>query len=99
MKIFVDLDDTLFNTKGMDYTNSTPIEERISKINDLYNQGHEITIYTARGSGTGINHFELTKNQLKKFGVKYHYLNIGNKPVFDLLIDDKAISDKEFFND
>jgi len=99
MKIFVDLDDTLFNTKGMDYTNSTPIEDRISKINDLYNQGHEITIYTARGSGTGINHYELTKNQLKEFGVKYHYLNIGNKPVFDLLIDDKAISDKEFFND
>ena len=34
--------------------------------------------------------YSLTKNQLKKWGIKHHYLIMG-KPSFDILIDDKAI--------
>ena len=37
--------------------------------------------------------------QLKKWGVKFHNLSVGEKPVYDLLIDDKALSDKEYFKD
>ena len=98
MIIYVDLDNTLCVTKGIDYEGSEPIVNRINKLNNLYDK-NKIVIYTARGSLTGIDHSELTKSQLKKWGVKYHELNIGKKPVFDLLIDDKAKSDKEFFND
>ena len=33
---------------------------------------------------------------VEKWGVLYHVLNIGEKPDFDILIDDKAKSDTEF---
>ena len=97
MTIYVDLDNTLCKTIGTDYKNAKPYDQRINKINTLF-KTNKIVIYTARGSGSGINYKELTQNQLKSWGVNYHELNIGEKPVFDLLIDDKALSDKEFFN-
>ena len=97
MIIYVDLDNTLCKTNGLSYEKSIPIKERILKINNLY-ISNRIVIYTARGSKTGVDHRDLTEKQLKKWGVKYHELNIGNKPVFDLLIDDRAVSDKEFFS-
>ena len=42
--------------------------------------------------------FELTKQQLDDWGVKYHELIMG-KPHADYFIDDKAWPDKVFFND
>ena len=33
---------------------------------------------------------EITKSQLKKWGCKYHKLDVGNKPDYDLLICDKT---------
>ncbi len=98
-KIFVDLDNTLCNTIGVDYKNSTPKESRIELINKLYEKGNIITIYTARGSGSGKDYKNLTLNQLKTWGIKFHHLSIGEKPVYDLLIDDKAVSDREYFNE
>jgi len=96
MTIFIDLDNTLCITNEMDYENAKPIKKRIDVVNKLYNQ-HSITIYTARGSGSGIDFSELTKKQLSEWGVKYHYLSTGEKPVYDLFIDDKALSDVNFF--
>ena len=64
--------------------------ENIKKINTLYNEGHEITYWTARGSVTKIDWFGVTKNQLKKWGCKYHNLSVGEKPAYDLLICDKT---------
>jgi CMP-N,N'-diacetyllegionaminic acid synthase len=98
MIIYVDFDNTLCITEGVDYANSKPIKERINVINELYKK-HEIVIYTARGSLSKINYEELTLGQLNKWGVSFHKLDIGNKPVFDLLIDDRALSDKHFFDD
>ena len=72
--------------------------DRIKKVNELYNKGNKITIYTARGSVSKIDYRELTISQLKRWGVLYHDLNIGEKPNFDILIDDKAKSDTEFFD-
>jgi len=91
MNIYVDVDNTITETTGMDYQNAKPIYEKISIINDLYNQGHTITYWTARGSVSGINFYELTKSQLEDWGVKYHNFMVG-KPPFDLLIDDKTIN-------
>ena len=98
MNYFFDLDNTLCVTKGLNYHESTPIIDRIKKVNELYNKGNKITIYTARGSVSKIDYRELTQSQLKRWGVLYHDLNIGEKPNFDILIDDKAKSDTEFFD-
>ena len=40
----------------------------------------------------------LTENQLREWGVKYHYLFLG-KPAGDIYIDDKGMQDKIFFNE
>ena len=89
MKIYVDIDNTICNTNGMDYENSKPIIENIKKINKLYEQ-HDITYWTARGSVSKINFYELTKKQLKSWGCKYNELSVGKKPPYDLLICDKT---------
>ncbi len=98
MNYFFDLDNTLCVTEGLNYHESKPIIDRIKKVNELYNKGNKITIYTARGSVSKIDYRELTLSQLKRWGVLYHDLNIGEKPNFDILIDDKAKSDTEFFD-
>ena len=33
---------------------------------------------------------DLTRKQLDEWGCKFHSLELGNKPNFDLLIDDKV---------
>ena len=40
--------------------------------------------------------YDLTVEQLNKWGVKYHDLFLG-KPSGDLYIDDKGVKDVEFF--
>ena len=100
-----DIDNTICYNKDGNYENSVPIEDRIEKINKLYNEGHEINFLTARGMGRSNNNaefaynefYDLTKNQLDKWGVKYHSLFLG-KPAADFYIDDKGISDEDFFN-
>lgn len=94
--IFVDIDNTITKTKGQDYKQAFPIQERIHMINQLYEKGHYITYWTARGTKTGINWYELTKHQLDHWGAKYHELKMG-KPAFDMLIDDKVMESSHFF--
>lgn len=110
MKIFaVDLDDTLCTRpKNLEhlgvekYTYCTPLTDNIEKINDLYTNGNTIIIYTARGMShfdgniflVYSNLYELTKNQLNEWGVKFHHLVLG-KINYDLLIDDKALRIEE----
>ncbi len=96
MIIYVDIDHTIFNTQGMDYENSKPIIDRIEKINKLYDEGHTIVYWTARGSGSGKDWSEVTKEQFKRYGVKHHTLKFG-KPVYDLFIDDKNINSEAYF--
>ena len=65
MNIFVDIDETICNTRrDRDYSKSTPIDEHIQKINKLYDEGHHIVYWTARGSGSGIDWKDLTEKQL-----------------------------------
>ena len=52
-----DLDLTLCFTKGTDYENAIPIVNRIEKVNRLYEAGHIIKIYTARGSKSGLDFY------------------------------------------
>ena len=109
--IAVDIDNTIAHCPGdydpnkdygayttPDYTLCTPIPERIAKINKLFDEGNYILYWTARGTVTGINHWELTNKQLLDWGCKFHKL-IVQKPCFDLFIDDRNINSEEFFKD
>ena len=91
-----DIDGTLFDTPGGDYYASKPKHERIAEVNRLYAEGHTIKLYTARGSETGADWREVTLAQLFGANVYYHELIMG-KPHADIYVDDKGISDMEFF--
>lgn len=89
--MYVDIDETICFYEGeRNYKLAKPIQENIDKINKLYDEGHQITYWTARGSITKINWFDLTKTQLMLWGCKYHRLSTGKKPAYDLLICDKT---------
>lgn len=91
MNIYVDIDETICTSNlSQDYANAVPLEKNIRKINLLYDLGHTITYWTARGSVTGIDWYDVTKSQLNEWGCKYHYLSVGEKPAYDLLICDKT---------
>jgi CMP-N,N'-diacetyllegionaminic acid synthase len=91
MIIYIDIDNTIFDTNTTNYNDSKPNLYLINIANDLYRNGHTITYWTARGSVTGINWYDLTKKQLDESGVLYHELKMG-KPAYDLLIDDKSVN-------
>ncbi len=63
--IYVDIDETICETpEPRNYYNAKPIKENIDKINRLYDDGNTIVYWTARGSRTQINWYDLTKNNL-----------------------------------
>jgi len=87
-----DIDGIIFSVvNNLDYHDSVPIQDTIKLINKIYNEGHYIKLYTARGSLTKIDWIEFTKKQLKRNKVCYHELHFG-KPSADYYIDDKLIS-------
>ena len=90
-----DLDETICNSKELDYSQATPILQRIQKINQLHAQGHTIKLYTARGSMTGIDWSEITRAQLINWGLSFHELHFG-KPFADFYVDDKAVNENDF---
>ena len=100
--IYVDIDNTICTQNEIHYSDAKPIRDNIKIVNDLYDAGNTIVYWTARGTKTGINHRELTEQQFKSWGVKYHELKF-NKPAYDLFIDDKAINSvnnaRYFLND
>jgi len=91
-----DIDGTICTNTNGEYEKARPLNNRIKIINDLFHEGNQIIMFTARGSATNFDWKELTEQQLKDWGVNYHKLIFG-KPEADVFIDDKAISDKLFF--
>ena len=106
----VDIDGTICSpTVGRDYHKAKPWKDRIKVLNKLYDEGNYIIYFTARAMGRFSDQphsiasvsaeaalFDLTKQQLDDWGVKYHELIMG-KPHADLFIDDKGINSDEFF--
>lgn len=91
MNIYVDVDETICFYEGRrHYPDAIPHYENIAKINQLYDEGHNITYWTARGTVTKINWMPTTYKQLKSWGCKFHKLSVGLKPAYDLLICDKT---------
>ena len=90
----IDIDNTISITEGVNYEDAKPNQKIIDYINKLYDEGHRIIIYTARGTTSKINWRKLTEWQLKKWKVKYHELKFG-KIIYDFWIDDRAINPKD----
>lgn len=93
---FFDLDNTLCHTVDSDYKSSVPIIERIIHLNLLKEQGNHITIWTARGSKSGVDYKGLTVKQLNEWNVNYDELLMG-KPDYDIYLDDKSFNIDSYF--
>ena len=92
----VDIDGTICtDTKG-NYDKCKPYTNVIEKINEMYDSGHTILLFTARGTTSGRDLYDFTKHQVESWNLKFHQLILG-KPHFDILIDDKAINNKEWY--
>lgn len=89
MKIFVDIDGTICDSSE-GYSTAKPIQENITKINKLFDEGNTIIYWTARGRNTGKDWSELTAKQLIDWGCKFDQLDVKTKPSYDLILDDKA---------
>ena len=101
MLIMVDIDNTICyyddRVKKGNYQCAMPYKKRIEKVNKLFDEGHTIVYWTARGTMTGTNWFKITIDQLNKWGCKYHELRM-NKPAYDLFIDDKNMESEAYFS-
>jgi len=94
----IDVDGTICTDTQGYYDVVEPLVDRISEFNKLYDEGHEIIYWTARGmtEGNGNVHkayelyYDITRKHLEDWGVKYHELRMG-KPCYDVWIDDKAL--------
>ena len=106
----IDIDGTICSpTVGRDYHKAEPWQDRIKVLNKLYDEGNYIIYFTARAMGRFADQphsvasvkakevlFELTRQQLEEWGVKYNELIMG-KPHADYFIDDKGVKDEDFF--
>ena len=96
--ICFDLDGVLCEQTIGDYENASPNTKMILMLNNLYEEGNRIIIYTSRFMGRNnedvINTYKegynYTYKQLQDWGVKFHDLFLG-KPRYDILIDDKSV--------
>ena len=91
MKVYVDIDETIcFYESERTYPKALPLLENIEKINKLFDDNNTIIYWSARGTVTGIDWYDVNQKQLKDWGCKYHDLILGEKPDYDLLICDKT---------
>lgn len=102
--IIVDFDDTLCLHAGYDKSNINKGEPNlplILKLNELFDRGYSIQIYTARGHISSMTRKEadekyrsIIQEWLQKYGVKYSHLTF-NKPLGIIYIDDKSVRPDE----
>ena len=96
--ICFDLDGVICKTKKKNYFKAKPIKKNIEKINELFNRGYKIIIFTARFMGRSDENRNLAKKkgylktlkQLDNWKIKFHKLHFG-KPSYDLFIDDRNL--------
>lgn len=103
-RIVVDFDDTLSFTKTRDWANAAPNTQLIEKLNDLYDDGWTIDIFTARGSlscstreAADKKYREQITAWLNKHHVKYNSLSF-DKPLATYYIDDKGVTPDDFLD-
>ena len=84
-----DIDGVICHTLGSDYKNSKPNKEAIEKINNLYDKGNKIIIFTARFMGRTDNDYKKAYGKLK---IKRDELFEQNKNHIKLKKIDKLLS-------
>jgi histidinol phosphatase-like enzyme len=97
-KYCFDIDGVICKTIKKKYKFSKPNNKVIKLINNLYDRGHYIIIFTSRFMGRNKENVKLAKKQgynftnaqLRNWGLKFHKLIFG-KPSYDFFIDDKSI--------
>lgn len=90
MVLCFDIDGVICSRTDGAYEKAQPFHSAIQRINRLYDEGHTIKYFTARGGTTGRDWTDFTRKQLEDWGVKYHQLIMG-KPPADYYVDDKSI--------
>lgn len=103
MRYVVDFDNTIAMHVERDWENATPNTPLIEILNKLYDEGHDVSIFTARGTLSCNGDRELAERTyrgqietwLNKHGVKYTMLSF-NKPLADVYVDDKAMTPWDF---
>ena len=103
--VLVDIDETIAYYDPelpRTYDKAMPNKDHIKVINDLFDEGHYICMWTARGGSeaskeAGRCYYDFTEKQLKSWGVRFHELSTGSKgnyikPAADLVLDDKAMT-------
>jgi capsule biosynthesis phosphatase len=102
--LVMDMDGTICEqTWNNTYHLAKPVQDVIDKVNDLYDAGWHVTIYTARGMRTckgDVKEVErrykvITEEWLLKHQVMYHRLVFG-KPPGDLYVDDRGMTPSAF---
>ena len=96
--IMVDIDGTICKQDGdprssddaYSFRTSKPFTQRIEYFNSLYEEGHYLHYWSARGCWDGKDTLEETRAQLDSWGVKYNDVAVF-KPFYDIWIDDKAV--------
>ncbi|MEX3745389.1 MULTISPECIES: acylneuraminate cytidylyltransferase family protein [Lysinibacillus] len=83
--------------EDLDYRFATPNKKMINIINQLYDAGNKIILFTARGYVTKQDWREVTAKQMVDWGLKYHELLFG-KPNADYYVDDKMIHMKDLYS-
>jgi CMP-N,N'-diacetyllegionaminic acid synthase len=87
-----DIDGTICSIeKPENYSNAAPNDAIIKKINQLFNDGNTVYLFTGRH----MNKERVTKEWMERHNVKYHHVFFG-KPVADIYIDDLAVKPEEF---
>jgi hypothetical protein len=95
-KLCFDLDGVICTTFKKRYFTAKPKKKIIKLINELYKK-NTIIVFTARFMGRNKENiykakkmgYKKTYNQLKNWGLKFHYLYFG-KPSYDIFVDDKG---------
>ena len=81
-KLCFDIDGVICKTNGSNYLKSKPKKRSIKLINELYDSGHTVIIFTARYMGRNLDNpkkaydqgYNQTLKQLKKWNLKFHKL-------------------------
>ena len=103
-----DIDGVICKTSNSDYENSIPNEKAIKKINNLYNKGHKIIIFTARFMGRTDDNiskayeigFDFTKNVWDENLAMSNEDDVwsGNIAISHLIFDDTEKFNNRFGN-
>ena len=96
--IMVDIDGTICKQDGdprspddgYSFRAAKPFIQRIEYFNSLYEEGHYLHYWSARGCWEGNDTLQETREQLDSWGVKYNDVAVF-KPFYDIWIDDKAV--------